>query len=165
MENWKIINDYPNYSISDIGKIRNNKTGTILNQGNHHGYKRVTLYHNRKPKHLFVHRLVADAFVPNPNNLPYVNHKNEIRDDNNAFNLEWCTVIYNNNYGNRGRKISNCKKNKTTIWTIKQCTVNGVKFKSITDASNHFNLKSSTLNSALYRGQSKCCGYDIKIGW
>ena len=165
METWKTIKYYPNYSVSDNGKIKNNKTGNIINQGKHHGYNRVTLYHNKKSKHLFVHRLVADAFITNPNNLLYVNHKNEIRDDNNVYNLEWCNIQYNNNYGNRGHKISNKKKNKTTYWTCQKCIVNGIKFESITDASKYFNLNSASLYVAFHRGQTKCCGYDIKIGW
>jgi len=54
-----------------------------------------------------IHRLVAETFLSNPNNLPIVNHKNENRQDNFVDNLEWCSALYNNNYGNRNAKISN----------------------------------------------------------
>ena len=67
------------------------------------GYPEVTLYLDGVSKRCKVHRLVAMAFIPNPNNYPHINHKNEIRDDPRACNLEWCTAQYNNCY-NDGQK-------------------------------------------------------------
>ena len=63
------------------------------------GYKTVSLTKDGKTKTLFVHRLVADAFIENPNNLPMVNHKDEDKTNNFAENLEWCTNEYNLSYG------------------------------------------------------------------
>ena len=68
------------------------------------GYKTVSLTKDGKTKTVFVHRIVAEAFIPNPNNLPMVNHKDEDRTNNFVENLEWCTVAYNNTYGNAQKK-------------------------------------------------------------
>ena len=65
------------------------------------GYLKVQLSVRGKSKYYFVHRLVAQAFLPNPDNLPEVNHKNEIKTDNNLDNLEWCSRLYNQNYGTK----------------------------------------------------------------
>ena len=74
--------------------------GKQLKQSMHtKGYKTVSLTKNGKTKTLFVHRLVAEAFIPNVDNLPMVNHKDEDKTNNFVENLEWCTNDYNINYG------------------------------------------------------------------
>lgn len=80
---------------------------------NRSGYKRVGLYKNGKYKPYNVHRLVAITFIPNPTNLPVVNHKDEDKTNNNVNNLEWCTYEYNNNYGTKKERLSASKKGKT----------------------------------------------------
>ena len=95
MENWKPIfidEIETNYSISDLGNVRNNKTGKLLSQRTQQGYKHVTLaLGNKKVKSCRVHRLVAIAFIDNPKNKPYVNHIDCDRSNNKVSNLEWCT--------------------------------------------------------------------------
>ena len=71
------------------------------------------LYKDGKKKRYLVHRLVAIAFIPNPNNYKEVNHKDENPSNNNVKNLEWCTREYNNNYGTRNKKASEKKKGKS----------------------------------------------------
>lgn len=71
------------------------------------GYAQVGLLYRGKVKFYRVHRLVAEYFIDNPNNLPEVNHKDENKLNNDVSNLEWCSVEYNRNYGDRGAKIAN----------------------------------------------------------
>jgi hypothetical protein len=108
IEIWKPIEGYENYQVSNFGRVKNNKNH-IMSQDYTKCYCRVHLYKNGKGKHHLIHRLVAQAFIPNPNKLPQVNHKDENKDNNNVNNLEWCTAKYNNNYGNRN-KLSKIKQ-------------------------------------------------------
>lgn len=119
---WKKIKDYENYSISKNGSVRNDKTGRILKPCyNHTGYQVVKLYKNGKGKIFKVHSLVAEAFIPNIDNKPCVDHINTIRDDNRIENLKWCTYKENfnnpltvNNYSeaNKGKRLSEEHKQK-----------------------------------------------------
>lgn len=110
---WQVINDYPRYEVSDCGDVRIIKNKQILKKSvDTRGYYKVTLINDEGRKTLFVHRLVATAFVPNCNNLSQVNHIDENKQNNNANNLEWCDVVYNCNYGTRNKRISDAHKNK-----------------------------------------------------
>ena len=117
-EVWKDVPGYEGlYKVSNTGKVMSLQTVGLFGKNNNgrlmtlrtdkFGYKFVFMSKDGKKKRGSVHRLVALAFIPNPDNLPQVNHKDEVRDNNNADNLEWCTVTYNNNYGNRRLKASN----------------------------------------------------------
>lgn len=83
------------YSVSTEGIVRKDTTNYILTQSTQQDYKFVTLNVNGKQKRMRVHRLVAEAFIENPDNKPYVNHLNGIRSDNNIVNLEWVTPSEN----------------------------------------------------------------------
>ena len=101
-EIWKVISEFPIYSVSNIGRIRNDKTGYILQGGyDRDGYRQVTICYNGKQYNRRICRLVAIAYIPNPQNLPLVNHKDEDKSNDIVENLEWCTIAYNNSYGKR----------------------------------------------------------------
>lgn len=105
VEIWKDIQGYDGkYSVSNLGNVRSNCYGKVrllkpmLSAGRYNGYLMVTLYKDSVGKKVKVHRLVAEAFIPNPNRLPVINHKDEDRTNNRADNLEWCTIAYNTTY-------------------------------------------------------------------
>lgn len=106
-EIWKDIKNYEGlYKISNMGNVYSCITNKLLkpSKNTHTKHLGVILRKNGKSKRFQIHRLVAEAFIPNPYNLPQVNHINEIQDDNRWFNLEWCTHQYNNKYSSHKLK-------------------------------------------------------------
>jgi len=106
-ELWKEINGFNGkYEVSSFGRVRSyaqSKSGRILpGYTDAKGYITVCLYHApQKGKFYKVHRLVATAFIDNPNGYAQVNHKDEVKANNHISNLEWCSNEYNNRYGTR----------------------------------------------------------------
>ena len=107
-----ILDNYSNYIIYSNGTIFSKKYQKFLSPATTaDGYLRVMLYDNEgKTKSFLVHRLVALAFLPNPNNYDCINHKDENKKNNDISNLEWCTRLYNNNYGKHKKSIVMCDK-------------------------------------------------------
>lgn len=102
------------YMISDDGQVWSNYKKGFLKPGERSGgYLFVNLCKDGIQKHYNIHRLVAEAFIPNPNNLPIINHKDENKHNNCVDNLEWCDYSYNNTYGNRKSKIQQKTGRKT----------------------------------------------------
>ena len=109
-EIWKDKKNYEgHYQVSNCGRVKSIKFGKerILKlRTDKDGYFKVDLSKNNKLKTFTVHRLVAEAFLPNPYNLPCINHKDECKTNNNVNNLEWCNSKYNINFGTRNEKAS-----------------------------------------------------------
>ena len=118
-ESWKIIENFPNYEISNLGKIK--RISRVLVRKNfpytlpekimkfynkYSGYSMVKLWNNKESKSFLVHRLVAKAFIDNPRNLEYVNHIDENKLNNNVFNLEWVTSRENSCHAKNINKSS-----------------------------------------------------------
>ena len=124
-EIWKPIEGYEGlYEVSNTGRVRSLDKYDSMNRflrgrilrlfTDGLGYLRAQLYSNSKRKSFLVHRLVAQAFIPNPDNLPQVNHRDENPSNDNVDNLEWCDGKYNVNYGTRIDRIRDIRlKNGT----------------------------------------------------
>lgn len=129
-EIWKDIAGYEGYyQVSNLGRVKSldrliaytNSNGVtrqhpveekiIAQKTDRKGYPRVSLKKDKERKSCLVHRLVAQAFIENPDNLPFVNHKDENRGNSNATNLEWCTQKYNLNYGNARERMAEARRN------------------------------------------------------
>lgn len=101
------------YEVTNTGLVYGCKSGVFLSpKSRKDGYLEVNLWRNGVGTSHLVHKLVAEAFVPNPNYFPQINHKDENKSNNNADNLEWCTAKYNSRYGTgnkRGVKLRRIK--------------------------------------------------------
>lgn len=114
IEVWKSIKGFEGYySVSNLGQVFSVRRNKLLKPKiNRYGYKEVGLSVSGKMYHRTVHRLVAQAFIENPNCYPTVNHINEIKTDNRVTNLEWLSIADNDNHGTRNRRMatSKCKR-------------------------------------------------------
>lgn len=182
-EIWKIIDGYPNYMVSNLGRVKslgNNKMRKekILKCWvKKDGYVQIRLNKYGKGKKYYVHRLVAEAFIPNPNNLPEVNHKSEIKTQNNVENLEWCDRKYNMNYGTLIERAAEKIKGRTDIVEkrvakllkpIQQIDLEtGIvlkKWPSIVEVQRKLGYNQSCINNCL-RGRTKASyGYKWEYG-
>ena len=160
---WKRLIEFDDVcEVSDTGLIKVNgqiKKGTVDTKG----YLQVWV----DGKLRMAHRLVALGFIPNPDNLPQVNHKDENKLNNNVDNLEWCTNIYNANYGTRTqRQVATAYARGSIYRPTKRKKILCVElekvFESYKEAASFFNVDKSMISSVA-RGKSKTCkGYTFK---
>ena len=159
-EVWKPVVGYEGlYEVSNIGRVRSinfhksGKAKVMSPSLNTWGYPIVDLRKNNKRHSYTVHRLVALAFIPNPDNLPEINHKNEIKYDNTVENLEWCTRKYNINYGTAIKRRSK---------PIVQLDNNGnvvKKWESESAASRYYKISRKNIYDCLHGKQKTSKGF------
>lgn len=137
LEEWRDISGYEGlYQVSNMGKVRNCKGKLLKPQKHIRGYLCVGLCKNGTYKRYTIHRLVALAFCENPFGFDEVNHIDEDKQNNRYDNLEWCSHLYNVNYGNRPRKVGRYVTD-TRDNTVKQYTKEGTfirEFRSLREA-------------------------------
>ena len=140
MEEWRELPINSRYKVNINGDVLGQK-GAVLKPGvDSKGYKFVNVYDNGKPFHLSIHRAVALTFIPNPNNLPQVNHIDENKQNNHVSNLEWCTNKQNHDYSNSKPVLM---IDIETDEIIKE-------FKAIRDVNDYFGVSA-------HQSISKCC--------
>lgn len=167
-----VLYDYTNlYEISNKGNVRNlNYRGTgkirmFKLHKNNHGYLTVILTKDGERQEFKVHRLVATAFIPNPNNYEVVNHINEIKTDCRVENLEWCTREYNTSYSQKGRpKKGKLKCRKCRIICVETKQIFNSVDEVVVELKRNFteDMKSGTQSinaSAIYA----CCNQEKNI--
>lgn len=122
MAEWKEVPGTDGYYMASTDGVivstdyRHTKKVKPLSIAHQHGYAIVHLKHGTKFGNFKVHRIIAETFIPNPDNLPFINHKDENKLNNNVSNLEWCTSKYNANYGTRNERISKANSQKN-VWS------------------------------------------------
>ncbi|MBR5878466.1 MAG: NUMOD4 motif-containing HNH endonuclease [Akkermansia sp.] len=144
-EKWKLIPGYNDmYLISDQGRVFSKWTGKILKPAISFGYLRYRLRENKRDNKLRAHRLVAEAFIPNPENKPQVNHINGDKSDNRVENLEWCSPSENQLHSRRTLK-NHCGVAKKPVL----CVETGKVYPSITSAAEDLSLALPNLSRVL----------------
>ena len=137
------------YAITSCGRVWSYKTNRFLKLCNHpDGYLQINLCKDGKMTHHLVHRLVAEAYLENPNNYPCINHKSEIKTENHVNNLEYCTNKYNSNYGTA------IERQAAKIRKKVYCHETNTTYDSLTAASKATGVDTGNI--------SRCCKNKIK---
>lgn len=165
MEKWRDIPEYESiYEISNYGKVRRKDSNYILkNQIKPNGYFYVTLSKNKVTKKKYIHRLVAEAFLPNPKNLAQVNHKDGCKANNHINNLEWCTqqenLLHAKKHGLISPTIENLNHKLKPVIRVED----GKKFDSATMAAKEMKVSVSAIRKAILKGKNATsCGFHWK---
>ena len=156
MEVWKDIKGYEGlYQVSNLGRVKrilfkNRMTEKMKDKllkpfRGKKGYLQVTLCKNNKTKLFNIHRLVAEAFIPNPDNLPQINHKDENKENNRVENLGFCTIKYNHNYGTGKQRQAEQIKKKVDQYDLQGNFIK--RWNGMIDVQNELGINRNNINS------------------
>lgn len=176
MEIWKDVVGYEGmYQVSNLGNVKSITRNVPWRYGiktvvgremtkhtDKKGYLVVALSKNNIRKTKKIHRLVADAFIPNKNNLPFINHKDECKKNNHVNNLEWCNKQYNNTYGSRVERAK-----QKLIKTVLQYDRSGFfirEWGSLTEASSTLHIHNGSISECCKGKRKTAGGYVWKYG-
>lgn len=171
VEIWKAVVGHEGlYEVSNLGNVRRLPTEGTVGTGNYardgrilksrknnKGYSLVDLWSNGKREQKLVHRLVAEAFIPNPDNLPEVNHKDENPSNCCLNNLEWCTHLYNSRYGIRNIKIARANSKVVLQFDLEGRFVK--KYPSTMDVQRETGIGNSRISECCRGKRKKAGGY------
>lgn len=172
-EIWKKYPEYAGIEVSTLGNVRTidrvtsgeKRTrftkGRILKQSYNRGYLQVFFRVNGKLVGKYVHRLIAEAFIPNHDNLPQINHKDCNRANNDVSNLEWCTASYNAKYRNKFG-VSNAETQGHPLFAINLSTLKVSHFRAQGEASRVLGIQHSDINSVIKGKLKHAGGYYFK---
>ena len=156
-EQWRVIEGYPNYEVSNLGYVRNVKTGKVRKlQMNKFGYQYVGLCLNGKGENHYIHRLVATAFIPNFENKRTVNHINGDKTDNRVENLEWVTDSENVKHAYKNGLKEGHSKQKV------RCVETQQEFDSQVSAGKYFGCSQESVWASIHKGY-RCRGYHFEL--
>ena len=155
-ETFVKIEGFENYEVSNLGKVRNMKSGrTLKPQLNPNGYLGLCLYENNKRKRLLLHRIIATAFIDNPGKKPQVNHIDENKLNNDLSNLEWCTERENAIHGTRTKRVAEKLSQKVIQLDLNDNILNV--FESMTQAEQETGVSTGNISSCC-NGKRKSAG-------
>lgn len=166
-EIWKVHPEYARIEVSTLGRVRTLdkmvwngsvtyfKKGRVLKQHlNIGGYLKIGFYVNGKRVDKYVHRLVAQTFIPNPHGFPMVNHKNCNRADNRVSNLEWCNASYNIQYREKfGESLGH------PVFAVNLTTLKVYRFRSQREAGRMLGIKQANINGVIKGKYKQIHGY------
>lgn len=176
---WKQTRETSGYQVSDTGLVRNAKTGQVLKPRiSEWGYEQVCLYYGSKHNFRYVHKLVAEAFLPNPKNKPQVNHIDGDKTNNHANNLEWVTVTENNkhaysaglktvseNVRAHAKKMGSSKETRKAAFDRHpdiRIVETGEIFESNVDVARRLGCNVQNVWACVHGKQSLCSGYHLE---
>ena len=157
----QLIKDFENYLIDEEGQIFSLLSHKFLKHNiKKDGYHEISLYKDGKRTTKKVHRLVAECFLPNPNNYPEINHKDENKDNNTFNNLEWCDGKYNTNYGTGNQRRSSAMDNKKIC--VKQYDLEGnfiKEYPSMKEAERQTGISTGSISKVCSQQRKSAGGY------